>query len=98
MSNVSYDYDTAAIRREAHKILQCRNYLVSDAMPCVKNVRARLDGNFEGQAADALEESLGKEQARLRTLGDDLSGLYSALMRFADALERADQQVADLMK
>lgn len=91
------EYDTAAIRREARKIQSCFNHIDGSAMPRIQGARAKLDGNFEGRTADALDESLTEAQNRVRTLSDELKCLYQALMRYADALEEADRRAAQLL-
>ncbi len=97
MSNANCTYDTKAIRREARKIKQCCDKLDSAALPRVDGAKARLDGNFMGRTADALDDRLTETKAQLRTLNRDLNALYTALMRFADALEEADARIARLM-
>ncbi len=97
MSNNGYDYDTAAIRREAQKIRRCADMLASSALPRLDRAGSRLDGNFMGRTADALEKTLGDSRRQLRTLQDDLACVSGALDRFANALEEADRRLADLM-
>ena len=95
---ISYNYDTTAIRREARKLKSCYERLTDSAMPRVNGARSKLDGNFMGRTADALDESLARTQTQLKALSRDINGLYAALMRFADALEEADDRVAQLMR
>lgn len=97
MGNVTYDYDTAAIRREAKKIKVCRNVLENTALSKVNDVRSKLEDNFMGCTADALDESLTQIQRKLRTLNEELRSLQSALSNFADRLEEADDRVAQLL-
>lgn len=96
MSNVSYDYDTAAIRRTAKKIKGCSGVIENSALPKVKSARAGLEDNFMGRTADALDESLIRMQNQLRTLNDDLRGLSAALSVFADRLEATDDRMSRL--
>ena len=95
--NDFHTYDTAAIRGEARKILNCCNHVENSALPRVQGARSKLDGEFVGCAADALDESLDQSQKQLKKLNEDLSGLYTALMRYADALEEADRRIAQLL-
>jgi len=97
VSKVSYDYDTGAIRREAKRIGECSRHIESSAFQRVKEARARLEGNFVGRTADALDESLDLTEEKLKALNAGLKGLYTALMRFADELEKADAEVARLL-
>lgn len=97
MGKGTYDYDSAAVIREARKFKRCYEALDADALPNMERARAQLEGNFEGQAAAALEARLSEMLNEIRTLRGSCSGMYSALMDFAEALERADEQVAQLM-
>lgn len=96
MSDVSYTYDTAAIRRTANQIKGCGSVIEHTALSKVKNARSRLEDNFKGRTADALDESLVQMLKQLRTLNDDLRGLSATLSGFADRLEEADERVARL--
>lgn len=91
-----YEYDTAAIRREARKILRCCDQLEDSALPRVNSARSKLEDNFMGRAADELDNSLDKAKSKVNALRSELMNLYRALDRFADALEEADERMADL--
>ena len=92
-----YTYDTAAIRREASKFKRCCECIENAALPRVKDAGAKLDGGFEGRAADALRVRLLETQTRLNDLRDGCGNIYAALMRYADALEAADARVSQMM-
>lgn len=92
-----YDYDTAAIRREAQKIKRCCDCIKQSAIPEAEKTRQILDGNFIGEAADALDERLVLLKKEIGTLGNNLNTVYTALMRFADELERRDAEIARIM-
>jgi len=98
MSNLSYDYDSAAVRREARKIKACRDRIESAALPRIKDARSALDDTFKGRTADALDNSLDQAQSKLKALYSELNGLYSALMHYADAIEEADEKVSRLFR
>ena len=97
MGTISYNYDTAAIRREARKLKSCYERLADSAVPRVNGVRAKLEGEFEGRAAAALDSRLLQMWAEVKGLSTEIKGLYTALMRYADALEEADERMARLM-
>lgn len=97
MGTISYNYDTAAIRREARKLKSCYERLTDSAIPRVNGARSRLEGEFEGRAADALDSRLLQMRAEVKSLSNAIKGLYTALMRYADALEEADERMARLM-
>ncbi len=98
MNNSGYEYDTAEIRREARKLSQCADKIGSSAMPRLDKTERRLDGNFIGSAADALDNALERSRRDLRALQSDISSVSGALYRFADALEEADRRMAQLME
>lgn len=97
MNNTGYEYDTAAIRREARKLSRCADMIESSAISRLDKAEKRLDGNFIGSAADALDNSLERSRRELRALQSDISSVSGALDRFADALEEADRRMAQLM-
>lgn len=96
-SNI-YTYDTKEIRQEARKILACCDHIENSALPRVKSAVSHLDGNFEGCAAEALDECLEEARKQLNKLNEGLGSFYMALWRYAEALEEADRQAAELMK
>lgn len=96
MSNVTYD--TVAVRREARKFQSCRDRLNDDVLPKIRTVRSQLDGNFEGDAANALKSRLDFECKRARALYDSCDLLYRAMMRYADELEEKDRRIAQMLK
>lgn len=96
MSN-GYEYNTAAIRREARKLSRCADMIGSSALSRLDKADRRLDGNFVGAAADALDNSLKRSRRELQTLKDEINSVSGALDRFADALEEADRRMAQLM-
>ncbi len=97
MSKVSYDYDSAAVRREAKKILACSEKVTNSALPRIKGARSKVEDDFKGSAAEALDNSLTRAQDQLNALKKELDTLYRALSRYADALEEADERVAQLL-
>lgn len=97
MSTKGYDYDTAAIRREARKLKRCCDCLKQSAMPEAEKTRQILDGNFAGRTADALDERLISIMKDVGLLQSNLNSIYAALMSFADELERRDAELARMM-
>lgn len=97
MSATKYDYDSTAVRREARKFKKCSEMLEQRAMPQAKSIGAQLDGNFRGQAADALDERLSQMQSQIRSLRARCDNMYSVLMKYADELERLDAEFAQML-
>lgn len=97
MSTISYNYDTAAIRREAKKLKSCYDRLNDSALPRVKGIQSRLEGSFEGRTADALNTRLKGLRTEMAALSGEINGLYAALMNYANALEEADERLVRLM-
>lgn len=97
MGTIRYDYDTAAVRTEARKLKKCFDRLNGSEIQRVKNVRARLDDGFEGSAAAALDGRLVQIQTEVRQLSGEIYSLYVGLMKYADALEKADESIAQML-
>lgn len=91
-----YEYDSDAVRAEARKFRQCCEDLEARALPRVKSISADLEDDFSGAAADALGRRLSELQEQIRALRGGCGGMYSALMNYAEALERADREVAEM--
>ena len=91
-------YDTAEIRRAAGAIRSSRDRLSGTVMAGLLRVEAELDGEFYGQAADALEERLQAMDADARRMEGKLDSLCNRLMRFAQELEELDRQIAAEMQ
>lgn len=97
MSVKFYEYDSEAVRREARKFKKCCEQLDDSAIPRVKRIRADLEGNFEGETADALDGRLAEMANQIASLRGGCYSMYSTLMSYADALERADEKVAEML-
>ena len=94
---MSFDYDTAEIRRAARTVRSCGEN-VSSAQPKVRSVLSNLDGSFCGEAAKALTERLENIDADIDALNNGLNTLYRSLMQFADAVEEVDDKLAQAMQ
>lgn len=97
MKTRAMEYDSEAVRREARKFMRCCEQLDESALPRVKSIRAELNENFQGRTADALQERLEQTTEKIRSLYNGCGSMYSALMRYADALEEADRRVAEML-
>lgn len=97
MNAVGFDYDTHEIRRRAKEIKACRDRVAEIRASGVANVSRAVDGNFEGTAAQALNERLTGAQKELDRICSDLSVMYKAVSAFAAELERLDAELAKQM-
>lgn len=90
-------YDSAEIRRAARVIGRSRDRLNSTVISGLRSVESELDGEFQGQAAQALAERLKRLDADAQRIEGKLDGLYSALMKFARRMDEIDQELASKM-
>ena len=90
-------YDSAEIRRAARVIRSSRDRLNSTVMTGLRRVEAELDGEFQGQAAQALRERLNNMDADARRIEEKLDSLYNTLMKFAQRMDEIDQELASQM-
>lgn len=88
-----YDYDSAAVRAVARKIRNCANTVEQDAKSRVKSMRSEVASEFEGAAADALEDRLGDLGSDISSIASGLSGLSDVLFDYADELERTARRL-----
>ena len=87
-------YDSAEIRRAAHVVRSSRDRLNASVLSGLRSVEGELDGEFKGQAAEALEKRLGNLTADARRIEDKLDVLYRTLMKFAQDLDDTDREIA----
>lgn len=90
-------YDSAEIRRAARTIRSSRERLNSTVLTGLRRVESELDGEFQGQAADALANRLANMDADARRIGAQLDSLYTTLMKFAQRMDEIDQELASKM-
>ena len=90
-------YDSAEIRRAAMTIRSSRDRLNSTVLSGLRRVESKLEGEFQGQAADALADRLTNMDADVRRIEGKLDSLYSALMKFAQRMDEIDQELASQM-
>lgn len=90
-------YDSAEIRRAAKVIRQSRDRLNSTVLTGLRRVESELEGEFFGQAADALAGRLANMDADARRIEGKLDALYSNLMKFAQRMDEIDQELASRM-
>jgi len=94
---MSYDIDTEAIRRVARKIGSIATSvqdLSSDDIPAIER---SLDGNFEGEAAKALEEVLADLRKDVKGMGNGLKAIQQELLAYARRVDEADEKAAQLI-
>ena len=90
-------YDTAEIRRAAGVIRSSRDRLNSTVMTGLRRVEAEIEGEFCGQAADALVNRLQSMDADARKMEGTLDNLYNVLMKFAQRMDEIDHELASQM-
>jgi WXG100 family type VII secretion target len=90
-------YDTAEIRRAAGVIRSSRDRLNSTVLTGLRRVESGIEGEFFGQAADALEDRLQSMDADTRRMEGMLDSLYNTLMKFAQRMDEIDHELASQM-
>ena len=89
-------YDTELIRQAAGKVRMMSTKMDEEAAYALRRARENLD-DLTGQTAEAWDESL---ELRLKAVRSDalrLSEIAARLRAYANALDGADQRLADLM-
>ncbi len=87
-------YDTSEIRRAARIIKSSQERLHGSTVTKLRGVQSSLNGEFQGEAADALNTRLKKMDTDARRIEEKLEGMYSVLMRFAQRLDETDQKIS----
>ena len=94
---MSYDIDTDAIRRVARKIGNIAasvQDLSSDDIPAIER---SLDGNFEGEAANALEDVLADLKKDVKGMSNGLKAIQRELLAYAKRVDEADEKASQLI-
>ena len=94
---MGYDIDTDEIRRAARKIGNIADSvqdLSTDDIPAIEH---GLDGNFEGEAAKALEEVLADLKKDVKSLSSGLKAIQRELLAYAKRVDDADAKAAQLI-
>ena len=94
---MSYDIDTEAIRRVARKIGSIAASVQDLSTDDIPAIERGLDGNFEGEAAQALEEVLGDLKKDVRGMGNGLKAIQKELLAYARRVDEADEKAAQLI-
>lgn len=84
-------YDTAEIRAVARRLKNCASSVSSLSTRELGQLRERMEGDFKGQAASALNERLGELQGDVLKIGEGLETIGAELLAFARRLDLADQ-------
>ena len=90
-------YDTGEIRRAARTVQRSRDRLNTAVLRNLRKVESELDGEFQGQAADALATRLAGMDADIRRMDEKLDTLYRTLMKFAQRMDEIDQELSSKM-
>ena len=83
------DYDSSAVRAAAKKLRSCANELSGNTKGKLQTIRTELPSNLEGDTAQALQARLADLTGDVNTILSSISGLVSALEKYADDLDRA---------
>lgn len=94
---MSYDIDTEAIRRVARRIGSIASSVQDLSTDDIPAIERGLDGNFEGEAAKALEAVLVDLKKDVKGMGAGLKAIQNALIDYAKRLDEADEKAAKMI-
>lgn len=94
---MSAEYNSQMLRDLAKQAAKAGEVALDAANKPLKGVLQEVPENFRGKAADALYESVSELREDVVRLGKSIFEIQSALYRFADQLEAADQQSKDII-
>ena len=90
-------YDTALIREAARQVQAVSDRLDDNVVHQLKRAQASMEG-WKGQAADALTEQLIAQQRDICSDLQRLLDVAAKLRAYANALDNADRQLAEIMR
>lgn len=91
-------YDTNEIRRAARQVGAAAEDLDSAASRDLARMISMLPGNFEGEAATALNEELNDLKSDMLALTRGLESIRAELLSYAKRLEDADRAAAQFIE
>ena len=94
---MSYDIDTEAIRRVARRIGSIATSVQDLSTDDIPAIERSLDGNFEGEAAKALEEVLFDLKKDVKSMGNGLKSIQKDLLAYAKRVDEADEKAAQMI-
>jgi WXG100 family type VII secretion target len=94
---MSTEYDSVKIRALAKKLAQTASAVSDVNSSTLKGVLKEMPDNFQGSAADALQESVNELMTDVSAIGTQLSAVSQALYNLAAKVEYADQQAKKLI-
>lgn len=94
---MGYDIDTDAIRRVAKQIGGIATSVQDLSTADIPAIERGLQGNFEGQAAQALDEVLGDLKKDVQGIGNGLRAIQKELIAYAKEVDEADERAAKMI-
>jgi WXG100 family type VII secretion target len=94
---MSTEYDSVKIRALAKKLAQTASAVSDVNSSTLKGVLKEMPDNFQGSAAEALQESVNELMTDVSAIGTQLSAVSQALYNLAAKVEYADQQAKKLI-
>lgn len=89
--------DTLEIRSAAKRVKSCANSLSGDVKSDLQSLLGEIDPSFKGEAAEVLKKRLKDMQKDASAMQNALNTVAQALYDYADALDEADRELADMM-
>ncbi len=94
---MSTEYDSAQIRALAARIQRAADTVNNVKTGPLRSAKSEMQGNFEGRAATALQDSLDELTADVNAVGVKLAGVAKALNALAAKVEEADRQAQQVI-
>jgi WXG100 family type VII secretion target len=86
----SLKYDSEDIRSVARRLKNCASSVSGLSTRDLRQVRERMEAEFKGEAADALNERLSEFQRDVGKIAEGLEAISSELTAYARRVELAD--------
>ena len=94
---MSTEYDSTKIRRLAAQLERTSVAVNNVKQTSLRSARQEMTGNFQGEAAEALEQSISELTDDVTTLASHLGSISKALFRLAAQVEAADEKAKALI-
>ena len=94
---MSTEYDSVKIRRLAAQMARTVTALNNVKQTSLRSINQEMTGNFQGEAANALEQSVADLMDDVTALSSWIDGISHALYALAAQVDEADARIKALI-
>ena len=94
---MSFEVDTAEVRRAAKEIREIADNVKRLSSQDVRRMQSSVEENLEGETATALTEVLALLASDIKKISSGLDAIQEALYDYAERVEEADEEAEKMI-